>query len=72
MEFKTPKLEDKKMFDAYFDKINYRSADFSAATLILWKDHYHMTYAITEDMLIIRSKDSEKGARSAIRSEAGM
>ena len=30
MEFKTPKLEDKKMFDAYFDKINYRSADFSA------------------------------------------
>ena len=50
MEFKTPKLEDKKMFDAYFDKINYRSADFSAATLILWKDHYHMTYAITEDM----------------------
>ena len=47
MEFKTPKLEDKKMFDAYFDKINYRSADFSAATLILWKDHYHMTYAIT-------------------------
>ena len=39
MEFKTPKLEDKKMFDAYFDKINYRSADFSAATLILWKDH---------------------------------
>ena len=59
MEFKTPKLEDKKMFDAYFDKINYRSADFSAATLILWKDHYHMTYAITEDMLIIRSKDGE-------------
>lgn len=57
MDFKTPKLEDKKMFDAYFHKINYRSADFSAATLILWKDHYHMTYAITEDMLIIRSKD---------------
>lgn len=57
MDFKTPQLEDKEMLDEYFKKVNYRSADFSAATLILWKDHYHMSYAMAENMLIIRSDD---------------
>jgi len=53
-EFKSICLEDKALFNRYFESINYRICDFSFANLFCWQPQYQTSYAIIDNFLVIQ------------------
>ena len=52
IEFKRPELEDKELIESYLHRQHSRSCEFTFANTYLWSRHYHVQFAVIEDMLV--------------------
>lgn len=59
MEFKPVEAKDRDILKSYLKHVESRSCDMPFASIYLWRSHYHMEYAIVENMLVMRSIDEE-------------
>lgn len=58
LEFRQVELEDKELIDSYIKQQNSKNCSISFANIYLWQPHYHVSFAVVEDMLIFRSSKS--------------
>ena len=54
IQFKPISLEDKALFNRFFESVNYRICDFAFANLFCWQKQYSTTFAVVDDFLLIR------------------
>lgn len=59
VEFKIPTLEDKELFVSYLKKYPSRSCDRTFANIYLWAKHYHVEYAVVNEVILFRVKGEE-------------
>ena len=59
MEFKRPTLEDKEVLSSYLKKYPSRSCDRTFANIYLWAKHYHVEYAVVNEVLLFRVKGED-------------
>jgi Uncharacterized conserved protein len=59
VEFKRPTLEDKELFRSYLQKYPSRSCDRTFANIYLWAKHYHVEYALVNEVLLFRVKGED-------------
>ena len=57
IDFKLPKLEDKKLIESYFKQYPTRSCERTFANVYLWCRYYQVDYAEIEHTLVFRSLD---------------
>ncbi len=58
IDFNRLTLKDKDLFNQYFKAYEFISSEYSFTNLYIWKDYYDIHYALVNDALIIRKKDS--------------
>lgn len=61
IEFKRPELEDKELIESYLHRQHSRSCEFTFANTYLWSRHYHVQFAVIEDMLVYKACGEEPG-----------
>ncbi|MBE6063946.1 DUF2156 domain-containing protein [Clostridium cochlearium] len=57
LHFKPLELEDKKIFDKYIKPYNFKTSEYSFTNQYLWRKGSNVTYAIVNDILIIKKVD---------------
>ncbi len=55
-KFKSIKLQDKPIFDKYFNNNSYNNSEKNFSNLFMWKDYYSYKYQIINDNLCIIGK----------------
>lgn len=62
IDFKPLALEDKPLFDEYFDLTDFRNSEKNFSNLFMWRKDYDYEYAIVDGFLIVRgySKNNER------------
>lgn len=58
MDFKRPRLEDTDTLKHYFDMVEYRGCELSAANTIFWSSYYQIEYAVADDFLLFKGHDN--------------
>ncbi len=46
-------IDDKKIFDTYYEMKQYRTAEYSFADLFMWRKSFQIQYAIVDDFLCV-------------------
>lgn len=60
INWKTVEMEDKEIISGYYKEEQSRSCEETFANNYLWEPHYHVRYAVIEDMLVfISGEDNE-------------
>ncbi len=62
MNFKPIELEDKEIIDKYLETEQNMGCEMCFSSLYIWRKAYDMRYAITEDCLVLWSKDGNNPA----------
>lgn len=55
-KFKSIKLQDKPIFDKYFNNNSYNNSEKNFSNLFMWKDYYSYKYKVINDNLCIIGK----------------
>ncbi len=58
IQFKRPQIEDRDLIESYFRKYPSRSCERTFVNAYLWSRFYQITYAIVNDTLVFRSRES--------------
>ncbi|MBD5544476.1 MAG: DUF2156 domain-containing protein [Lachnospiraceae bacterium] len=59
IQWKQITMEDKPLFQSYYEKEQSRSCEFTFANNLLWSPHYKTKYAIVEEMLVFLSPEGK-------------
>ncbi|NLZ49613.1 MAG: DUF2156 domain-containing protein [Clostridiales bacterium] len=60
-EFKAIELEDKELFNKFFERYTFKTYEYAFSTLYLWRDMCKTSLAVINDALIIRKEERNKG-----------
>ena len=60
LPFKPVTINDREIFQFYFDKVAFGNCDFSFSNIFSWRHYYDTTFAIENDFLYIRFQPSNE------------
>lgn len=56
MFFKSIEIDDKPIFDKYFNRTTFNNSEKNFSNLFIWRNKYKYEYAVSEDFLFIKAK----------------
>lgn len=57
--FQTPTLDDADLINGYLRQVHEMGCEYTFFNIFLWATHYHATFCIVEDLLVIRTEQPD-------------